>query len=197
MVRGSVLLIISCIIPLLQSMTFWEQFSRNSMKKTLPPMGRTNQEERCRHSAYSQRNLNNALKKVSYFSTCLNTLFKLPSLPFVWGFPGGLVVKNPPPNTGDAGRGLDPWVRKIPRSREWLPTSSILVWEIPTTGEPGRLQSIGSQRIRHDWATEHAHPHMYSSLWIGKAELFAWRSLCVLSFKLFFFVSSWASFFLS
>ena len=49
------------------------------------------------------------------------------SLEAGWGFPGGLVVKNPPPNTGDAGRGLDPWVRKIPRSREWLPTSSILV----------------------------------------------------------------------
>ena len=28
--------------------------------------------------------------------------------------------------------------------------SSILVWKIPWTGEPGRLQSMGSQRVRHD-----------------------------------------------
>ena len=28
--------------------------------------------------------------------------------------------------------------------------SSILAWRIPWTEEPGRLQSIGSQRVRHD-----------------------------------------------
>ena len=31
--------------------------------------------------------------------------------------------------------------------------SSILAWKIPRTEEPGRLQSTGSQRVRHDWAT--------------------------------------------
>ena len=31
--------------------------------------------------------------------------------------------------------------------------SSILAWRIPWTEEPGRLQSMGSQRIRRDWAT--------------------------------------------
>ena len=30
--------------------------------------------------------------------------------------------------------------------------SSILVWEIPCTEEPGVLQSMGSQRVRHDLA---------------------------------------------
>ena len=29
--------------------------------------------------------------------------------------------------------------------------SSILAWEIPWTEEPGRLQSVGSQRVRHNW----------------------------------------------
>jgi len=29
--------------------------------------------------------------------------------------------------------------------------SSILAWRIPWTEEPGRLQSMGFQRIRHDW----------------------------------------------
>ena len=31
--------------------------------------------------------------------------------------------------------------------------SSILAWKIPWTKEPGRLQSMGSQRVWHDWAT--------------------------------------------
>ena len=31
--------------------------------------------------------------------------------------------------------------------------SSILAKRIPWTEEPGRLQSMGSQRVRHDWAT--------------------------------------------
>ena len=31
--------------------------------------------------------------------------------------------------------------------------SSILAWKIPWTEEPGRLQSMGSQRVRHDCAT--------------------------------------------
>ena len=33
--------------------------------------------------------------------------------------------------------------------------SSILAWRIPWTEEPGELQSIGSQRVAHDLATEH------------------------------------------
>ena len=31
--------------------------------------------------------------------------------------------------------------------------SSTLAWKIPWTGEPGRLQFMGSQRVRHDWVT--------------------------------------------
>ena len=30
--------------------------------------------------------------------------------------------------------------------------SSILAWRIPWTEEPGRLQSMGSQRVRHNWS---------------------------------------------
>ena len=32
--------------------------------------------------------------------------------------------------------------------------SSILAWKIPWAEEPGGLQSMGLQRVRHDWATE-------------------------------------------
>ena len=31
--------------------------------------------------------------------------------------------------------------------------SSTLAWKIPWTGEPGRLQSMALQRVRHDWVT--------------------------------------------
>ena len=33
------------------------------------------------------------------------------------------------------------------------PHSSTPAWKIPWVEEPGRLQSMGSQRVRHDWAT--------------------------------------------
>ena len=33
------------------------------------------------------------------------------------------------------------------------PHSSTLAWKIPWTEEPGRLQSTGSLRVGHDWAT--------------------------------------------
>ena len=32
--------------------------------------------------------------------------------------------------------------------------SSTLAWEIPWTKEPGRLQSMGSQRVGHDWVAK-------------------------------------------
>ena len=33
------------------------------------------------------------------------------------------------------------------------PHSSTLAWKIPWTEEPGRLQTMGSRRVGHDWAT--------------------------------------------
>ena len=43
--------------------------------------------------------------------------------------------------------------REDPLEKETATHSSTLAWKIPWTEEPGRLQSMGSQRIRHDWAT--------------------------------------------
>ena len=49
------------------------------------------------------------------------------------------------------------WVRSLgwedPLEKEMAIHSSILAWRIPWTEEPGGLQSTGSQRVRHDWAT--------------------------------------------
>ena len=44
-----------------------------------------------------------------------------------------------------------------PPEKEMVIHSSILAWKIPRTEEPSRLQSIGSQRLGYDLATEHAH----------------------------------------
>ena len=65
-----------------------------------------------------------------------------------WGFPGGSDGKESPCNVGDLGL-----VGKIPWRREWLPTPVLLPGEFPWTEEPGGLQSIGLQKVRHNWAT--------------------------------------------
>ena len=47
---------------------------------------------------------------------------------------------------------FDPWVRKITWRRKCNPLN-ILAWRISWTQEPGRLQSVGSQKDGHDRAT--------------------------------------------
>ena len=66
------------------------------------------------------------------------------------GFPSGIGVKNLPPMH----EMQETWVPSL--GGEDTPEegmaihSSILAWEIPWTEEPGRLQSMGSQRVRHN-----------------------------------------------
>ena len=43
--------------------------------------------------------------------------------------------------------------REDPLEKEMATNSSILAWKIPWTEEPDRLQSVESQRVGHDWAT--------------------------------------------
>ena len=43
--------------------------------------------------------------------------------------------------------------QKDPLEKEMATHSSILAWKIQWMEEPGRLQSMGSQRVGHDWAT--------------------------------------------
>ena len=70
------------------------------------------------------------------------------------GFPGGSVVKNPPVNAGDVGS-----ITGLGRSpeKEMAIHSTILAWKIPRTEEPGGLQPMGSQTVRHDLVTNHTH----------------------------------------
>ena len=62
----------------------------------------------------------------------------------------GSAVKNLPAmqETGETQVQSLGWAE--PLEEEMATHSSILAWEIPWTEEPGRLQSIASQRIRHD-----------------------------------------------
>ena len=69
-------------------------------------------------------------------------------MPALW-----LSDKDPLANAGDVG--------SIPRSGRspgggMATHSSILEGKIPWTENPGRLQSMGSQRVRHNEVTEHA-----------------------------------------
>ena len=75
----------------------------------------------------------------------------------VWGgFFDGSVVKNVPPTQETQ----EMWVQSLggedPLEKEMSTHSSILAWEIPRREEPGGPQSMGLQRIRQDWAREHA-----------------------------------------
>ena len=62
------------------------------------------------------------------------------------------MVKNPPAMQ-------ETWVRSLgwedPLEEGLATHSSVLAWRIPWTEEPGRMQSVGSHRVRHDWVTKH------------------------------------------
>ena len=61
------------------------------------------------------------------------------------------VVKNLPAISETKVRSLG---REDPLEKEMDTHSSILAWRIPWTEEPARLQSMGSQRVEHDWVTK-------------------------------------------
>ena len=46
-----------------------------------------------------------------------------------------------------------------PLEKEMATHSSILSWKIPWTEESGRLESTGSQKVRHDWVTKTPNTH--------------------------------------
>ena len=86
----------------------------------------------------------------SQFMYCWSLAWGLLSTTLVtWGFTGG--------SDGKASahmRETRVWSLgwEDPLEKEMAPHSSILAWRIPWTEEPGGLQSMGSQRVRHIWA---------------------------------------------
>ena len=67
--------------------------------------------------------------------------------------------------------GFVPWVGKIPWRRAWQTTAIFLPRESPWTEEPGGLQSMGSQRVGHDWATSPLSPTVEEELFFTAAFL--------------------------
>ena len=53
---------------------------------------------------------------------------------------------------------------EYPLGKEMAPHSSILARRISWTEEPGGLQSMGLQRVRHDWAYTHTMLYMYTHI---------------------------------
>ena len=94
------------------------------------------------------------LNKFPFIIFYLNSpsLFFISSTVTCCYFPGGSMVKNLPANAGDTG--LIPGLGRFPRGGNGN-RSSILTRVIPWTEEPGGLQFMGSQRVEHDWGTEH------------------------------------------
>ena len=63
-----------------------------------------------------------------------------------YGFPGGSVLTSWPGKQETWVQSLD---QEDPLEKEMAIHCSILAWEIPWTEEPGGLQYLGSQRVRH------------------------------------------------
>ena len=49
---------------------------------------------------------------------------------------------------------FNPWVGKILWRKKWQPTAIILAWRIPWAEEPGGLQTMRLQRVRHSFASK-------------------------------------------
>ena len=59
---------------------------------------------------------------------------------------------------------FNPWVGKIPWRKAWQPTPVLLHGESPWTEEPGGLQTMEWQRVKHDWVTEHSTATLWCKL---------------------------------
>ena len=82
-------------------------------------------------------------------------------------WPHGLADLSSPRNQAGvsciAGRFFTNWAIKE-TLKAMAPHSSTLSWKIPRMEEPGRLQSMGSLRVGHDWAT-----------WLSLSTFMHWR----------------------
>ena len=80
------------------------------------------------------------------------------------------------------------WVRSLgwedPLKEGMETHSSILAWRIPWTEEPDGLQTMGSQRVGHDWVTKHSTAlccfGVKYSVYIGAVKKF----ICIISFQI-------------
>ena len=101
----------------------------------------------CHQSLYSPA--------VSYFLMTFYFVWGYSPLTMLWQFqvdslPVAQIVKNLPAMRETQVRSLG---QEDPLEKEMATHSSILAWRIPWTEQPGGLQSMRSQRVRHNWET--------------------------------------------
>ena len=105
-----------------------------------------NRDCRCREQTCGRRGGWRGWDELGGYTTLCTTLCKM-------GFPGALVVKEPACQwRRHKRRRFNPWVGKTP----WGGHGNLLQYsclENPMVREePGGLQSVGSQRVKHDWS---------------------------------------------
>ena len=102
----------------------------------------------------AQLQVDGGLPRIRAWSSIFRRLILCSTCPLIsrrlyWDFLGSPDVKESACSVGD--QDSIPGLRRSPG--EGMAThSSILAWRIPWTEEPGRLQSMGSQRVGHDLA---------------------------------------------
>ena len=80
------------------------------------------------------------------------------------------------------------WVQSLGREdlleKEMANHSRILAWRIPWMEKSGRLQSVGPQRVGHDWATSLSLPMLSNLIWLFYFVITeCWNVHLVVSFK--------------
>ena len=106
---------------------------------------------------WTSHRVNGSQRELSYPPSCV--------------FQVALVVKNPPAMQEMQVRSLG---QEDPLEKGMTTDSSILSWRIL---EPGGLQSMGSQRVGHNWS-QWAHLHAYSLLgYLGTANKHFWSEV--------------------
>ena len=111
---------------------------------------------------------------VSVYTGCINWVI----YGCIWGFPGGASGKEPTCRFRRHERcGFDPWVGKTPGGGN----GHLLQW----TEEPGRLQSIGSPRVGHNWSNL---AHTYGCIHVQSCRIRSapiasifWKNSCEIS----------------
>ena len=88
--------------------------------------------------------------RCSWLMYCWSLAWRIFSITLLWASLVAQTVKRLSAMLETRARSLSP---EDPLEKEMATHSSILAWKIPWAEEPGRLQSMGSQRVGHDWAT--------------------------------------------
>ena len=99
---------------------------------------------------------------------------------YLMGFPGGSVVKNSSPMQ-------ETWVQFLcwedPLEKEMATHTRILAWKIPWTEEPGRLQSMESQRVGHYFVTKQPYSTYLIRFLATELDLFSFNRLIIFGFQ--------------